>query len=249
MLFEDRGVRKGYYHFFRRSREDIATALRLFEKAIEIDPDYASAYVGLAKTRTWAVNYGYTEFPNIVLQEALKAAKKADQLDGSNASAHAELGYIYMRFGEYDIAKRELQKAIELNPNDWISYRHMGAVLLYSGNPDSALDWYEKVREYDPYLSPGVYMNIGIAHYLKDDNEQAIYWLKEAAVKWPTFLGCHILLASVYGNIDDKDKASMEKGKILSLSPFFKIDFYGQAYQNPNHREKIVSGLRKSGLT
>ena len=240
---------KAYYHFFRRSREDIATALQFFEKAVEIDPDYAPAYVGLAKSRTWAVNYGYTEFPNVVLQEALEAAKKANQLDASNASAHAELGYIYMRFGEYDIAKRALQKAIELNPNDWISYRHMGAVLLYSGDPDAALGWYTKVREYDPYLSPGVYMNMGIAHYLKDDNEQAISWLKEATIKWPTFLGCHIILASIYGNADEIEKAAEEKEKILSLSPFFKLKFYGQAYQNPEHRDKIVSGLRKAGLT
>ena len=240
---------KAYYHFFRRSREDIGTARQLFEKAIEIDPHYASAYVGLAKTRTWAVNYGYTEFPNVVLKEALEVAKKAIELDASNASAHAELGYIYMRFGEYEIAERELQKAIQLNPNDWVSYRHMGAVLLYSGDPDHALEWYEKVKEYDPYLSPGVYMNMGIAYYLKDENEQAIYWLKEASVKYPTFLGCHILLASIYGNTDEKEKAAAEKEKILSLSPFFKIDFYGQAYQNPNHREKIVSGLRKAGLT
>ena len=240
---------QAYHHFFLRGRENIATARQFFEKAIEIDPDYASAYVGLAKTRTWAVNYGYTEFPNIVLQEALKTAKKADQLDGSNASAHAELGYIYMRFGEYDIAKRELQKAIDLNPNDWISYRHMGAVMLYAGDPDAALKWYKKVREYDPYLSPGVYMNMGIAHYLKGNDDRAIYWLKEATIKWPTFLGCHILLASIYGNANEKEKAAHEKEKVLSLSPFFKIDFYGQAYQIPDHREKIVTGLRKAGLT
>jgi len=240
---------QAYYHFFRRSREDIATAQQFFEKAIEIDPDYAAAYVGLAKTRTWAVNYGYTEFPNIVLQEALASAKKANQLDSSNASALAELGYIYMRFGEYAIAKRELQKAIGLNPNDWISYRHMGAVLLYSGDPEASLDWYKTVMEYDPYLSPGVYMNMGIAHYLKGDDDQAIHWLNEAAVKWPTFLGCHILLASVYGNADEKEKAAVEKSKILSLSPFFKLDVYGRAYQNKNHREKIVSGLRKAGFT
>jgi Flp pilus assembly protein TadD len=74
----------------------------------------------LAKTRTWAVNYGYTEFPNVVLQEALNSAKKANQLDSSNASAKAELGYIYMRFGEYDIAKRELQKAI--NPTTIVMF-------------------------------------------------------------------------------------------------------------------------------
>ena len=48
--------------------------------------------------------------------------------------------YIYMRFGEYTIAKCELQKAIDLNLNDWISYRHMGAVLLNSGDPDAVLN-------------------------------------------------------------------------------------------------------------
>lgn len=115
--------------------------------------------------------------------------------------------------------------------------------------PDDSLKWYEKVREYDPYLSPVVYMNMGIAYYLIDDDEQAIYWLKEAAFKWPTFLGCHILLASIYWNADEKEKAEGKKEKILSLSPFFKIDFYGQAYQNPDHRDKIVTGLRKAGLT
>jgi hypothetical protein len=44
------------------------------------------------------------------------------------------------------------------------------------------------------------------------------------------------------------DLAEAEKAKILSISPFFKLDFYGQAYRNPDHREKIVAGLRKAGL-
>lgn len=239
---------RAYYHFFQRGRENITEARRLFAKALEIDPSFASAYVGLAKARTWAVMYGYTEFPNIVLQEALKAAKKAIQLDSSNASAHAELGYIYMRLGEYDVAKHELQTATDLNPNDWISYRYIGAVLLYSGDPDAALKWYEQATKYDPYQSPGVYMNVGIAHYLKGDDDKALEWLKEAAVKWPTFLGCHILMASIYGNAGELEKAAVEKDKILSLSPFFRLKFYGQAYRNPKHREKIVSGLKKAGL-
>jgi hypothetical protein len=44
------------------------------------------------------------------------------------------------------------------------------------------------------------------------------------------------------------DLAEAEKAEILRISPFFKLDFYGQAYQNPDHREKIVAGLRKAGL-
>jgi adenylate cyclase len=230
---------RAHHHFFQRTREGKIKARQLFQKAIELDPNFASAYAGLAKVRMWAVNFGFTEFPNIVLQEALDLAKKAVQLDDSNASARAELGYIYMRFGEYDIAKSELQKAIDLNPNDWISFRRMGAVLLYSGHPDESLEWFMKRLEFDPYIAPGTYMNIGIAHYLKGDDENAIYWLKEAATKWPNFLGCHILLASIYGNTNQMEQAEAEKAEILRIS----------AYRNPAHREKIVAGLRKAGLS
>jgi adenylate cyclase len=240
---------RAYYHFFQRTREGNIKARQLFQKAQELDPNFASAYVGLARVRTWAVNFGYTEFPNIVLQEALDLAKKAVQLDDSNAGARAELGYIYMRFGKYDVARSELQKAIDLNPNDRMSYRRMGAVLLYSGHPDESLEWYMEVLEFDPYLTPGTYMNIGIAYYLKGDDKKAIYWLKEAATKWPNFMGCHILLASIYGNTRQMEKADAEKNEILRISPFFRVDFYGQAYRNPAHREKIVAGLRKAGLS
>jgi adenylate cyclase len=240
---------RAYHHYYQPTREGKNKARQLFQKAIELDPNFASAYVGLARVRTWAVNFGFTEFPNIVLQEALDLTKKAVQLDDSNASARAEMGYIYMRFGEYEIAKGELQKAIDLNPNDWISYRRMGAVLLYSGHPDESLEWFRKRLEFDPYLSPGTYMNIGIAHYLKGDDDKAINWLKEAATKWPNFLGSHILLASIYGNSDQIELAEAEKAETRRISPFVKVDFYGQAYNNPAHREKIVAGLRKAGLS
>jgi adenylate cyclase len=239
---------QAYYHYFQRTLEGNMEARKLFQKAIARDPNYAAAYVGLAKARELAANYGWTEFPNVVLQEALDLAKKAVRLDPSLASAHGELGYIYMRFGEYDLAKSELQKAIDLNPNDYVNYRHMGAVLLYSGHPEEALDWLKKEFEFDPDISAGGYMNIGIAYYLKGDTDRAIHWLKQATTKWPAFLGCHILLASIYGQTGQIDLAEAEKAQILSISPFFKLDFYGKAYRNPDHREKIVAGLRKAGL-
>ena len=79
---------QAYHHHFQRTLDGNIKARQLFQKAIALDPNYAAAYVGLAQVRECAVNFGYTEFPNVVLQEALDLAKKAVQLDDSNASAH-----------------------------------------------------------------------------------------------------------------------------------------------------------------
>ena len=91
-------------------------------------------------------------------------------------------------------------------------------------------------------------MNVGIAYYLKGDTDKAIHWLKQATTKWPTFLGCHILLAAIYGQTGQMDLATEEKAKILNISPFFKTRFLRTSVSKSRHREKIVAGLRKAGL-
>jgi len=241
-------VLRGWHHYNQRSRADNRQAREFFQRAIEIDPDYAAAYLGLAETRMWAVNYGYTEFPNKALQQALKNAVTAVDLDPFNANARGTLGYIYMRTGEYELAEIELKRAIELNPNDWRNYRHMGAVALYSGRPAESLTWYEKVMQFDPHISPGVLMNIGISHYLLGETAQAVPPLKEATTRWPDFLGGHIVLAAVYATMGRMEDARKQAREVLRIAPFFETEFYGAAYRNPDHRRKIIAGLHKAGL-
>jgi Flp pilus assembly protein TadD len=64
-----------------------------------------------------------------------------------------------MRKGEYDLAISELKHSVELNPNDWRTYRRLAAVLLYSGKSEQALHWFNTSLKYDPYVSPGTFMN------------------------------------------------------------------------------------------
>ena len=106
--------------------------------------------------------------------EAEKLLKKALSIDDASAGAHTELGSVYMRYTEYDLAVSELERALELNPNDWRTYRLMAPVMLYSGRTDEALKWYQTAMRYDPGLSPGMLMNMGIAYFLKSRYEEAI---------------------------------------------------------------------------
>lgn len=239
---------RGLHHLYRRSREGMVAAKKAFKKAIETDPRFGSAYIGLAEVRILDAAYGYTEFPSEAMQEAEVLLKKALSADAGNTEAMVKLAYVYMRRGAYDLATSEAEKALEINPNDWRLYRVMAPVLLYSGKPDIALKWYQESLKYDPYVTPGLYMNIGICHYLEGRHDQAIEWLVKGSAKWPTFLGHHIVLASLYGHTNDLHNAKLEVSQIRKISPFFEIKFYGKAFRNPKHREIIVNGLRKAGM-
>lgn len=240
---------KAYHHFYQRGRDPTEKAKGYFKKAIELDPDYSDAYAGLADVRMREALFGYTEFPDLAFQQAEELAKKAIVLDESNALARANLGYIYMRKGQYDLAISELKYSIELNPNDYRTYRRLAPVLLYSGKLEEALHWYNMSMKYDRnHASSGTFMNMGIANFLKGKNDEALNWLNRSVAKWPTFLGNHIVLAAVHGHIGNLEEANKEARKVLSIAPFFEVDFYGEAFYNPEHRKKMVDGLRKAGL-
>jgi adenylate cyclase len=109
---------RGIGYLRPRTRSGNSEARQMFEKAIQLDPHYASAYVGLGRTYLLQAVYDWTEFPAKVMQQAQDLAQKALGLEESNADPHAFLGSVNIHMPRYDLAIRELKRAIELNSND-----------------------------------------------------------------------------------------------------------------------------------
>jgi adenylate cyclase len=74
-------ILRGYHQYYKRTREGNGKAKEFFKKAIALDPNFASAYVGLAKVRRWDAALGYTEFPDKAVRQAEKLLKKALSID------------------------------------------------------------------------------------------------------------------------------------------------------------------------
>ena len=220
----------------------------LFEKAIDLDPGFASAYVGLGQTYQVQVSFGWTEFPIQVLQRAEDLALKAISFEKSNASAYSLLGLIYTFGEQYDLAINKLNRAIELNPNDARSLAFRGQVLLWSGKIDAAIQSLETAYRFDPNMLHGNFMFLGIGYYIKEQYEKSINVLKEGVSRKPDWVGNHIILAAAYAQLDRLDDAGREVQEILRLEPFFELDNYGTIFQNQADRAKIIQGLRKAGL-
>ncbi len=239
---------KGMVYLRSRTCPESIKASRMFDKAIELDSGFASAYVGLGKTYAIQASFGCTEFPNTALQQAKRLALKALSLEESNSDAHALLGFVYSFFERYDLAVHQLNRAIELNPNDASAYRTRGQVMLWSGNVDDAIESLETALRFDTNVSPGYYMFLGIGYYLKGQYKRAVNILAEGVIRKPDWVGNHIILAAAYAQLGRSDDAAHEAQDVLRLNPFFEIDNYGTVFRNRADRAKIVEGLLKAGL-
>jgi TolB-like protein/Tfp pilus assembly protein PilF len=125
-----------------------------FEKAIELQPDYAAAWSGLADTYTVRA-VGLAVPPREVMPKAKAAARKAVELDDSVGEAHNALAAVYL-FGDWDLesADRESRRAIELSPN-YSEPRHLRCYVLTAMNRlDEALQEQRRSSEMDPFARP-----------------------------------------------------------------------------------------------
>lgn len=243
------------YDYVLRGREYVARTTRsanmearaMFERAIELDPRYASAYVGLGWTYRKAVGHGWTEFPNKALEQAYALAQKALELEKS-AAAYSLLGYTYLVQTEYDLASDALQHAVELNPNDWDSLAILASVQLYLGRPDEAIKTFETTLRFSPVMDVDRLLELGFAYYLVSRYDAAIKTLEQGVSLNPNHAFLHIALAAAYAQAGRLDDAARAVASVRRLHPFFEVALFGTRFRNPQDRERIIEGLRKAGL-
>jgi tetratricopeptide (TPR) repeat protein len=141
---------EGRYFWNKRSEEGFKKALRQFNQAIETDPNYALAYVGLADSYTMLADYDWLT-PMDACSKAKAAATRALEVDDTLAEAHASLADI-KRFYDWDWAgaEREYRRAIELNPNYPTAHQWYAEFLSAMGRHDEAIREMERAEELDP---------------------------------------------------------------------------------------------------
>ena len=144
---------KGRFQWNKRNAEGLYNAIEFFNQAIEIDPQYALAYAGIADCYNlldiWANLPTSETFPR-----AKAAAQKALSIDDQLAEAHTSLAYaIHTYEWNWEAAEREYRRAIELNPNYATARQWYAEFLTAVGRFDEAEQQGKKALEIDP-MSP-----------------------------------------------------------------------------------------------
>jgi DNA-binding winged helix-turn-helix (wHTH) protein/TolB-like protein len=179
---------KGNYFWSKRG-PDAMESTDYFRKAIDLDPGFVQAYVGLAKVDA-------TLLPRSA--EAQKFVAKALQLDNTCAEAHATLGFIHM-FHHWDWAGagQELDRAIELDPDSSVAHHWKGVYLSLLGRLDEAKGEMHRALELDP-LSLIITADIGQLHYFAREYDQAIDYCNRALALDNEFWVAHVYLTYIY---------------------------------------------------
>ena len=144
-------------HLWQINAEDVAEARRLFQRAADLDPNFAQAFAALGFTLYLQVLYSYVDSLLEDLEQALRFANKAVALDDKEAMAHNTLGRVQTLRGEYDEAIVELRTAIDLNPSFALAHMWLGQALMLTGQLDEAISEYDtaiRLRTFDPSRVP-----------------------------------------------------------------------------------------------
>lgn len=197
---------KGRYLWNRRTERSIRDAIDCFEQAIERDPDFALAHVGLADA--YCVLPDYSAYPpQDAFRQARDAARRAREIDPFLAEAHASRANIRL-LHEWDWAGAEadFRHAIQLNPGYAIAQHWYAHCLLYTGRVDGAIEWLEQALSLDP-LSMIIHSTYGLGLYAARRYDEAVSALQQAIELDPSFGLAHLYLALVHIEREANDEA------------------------------------------
>ncbi len=207
---------KGLYYWEKRTPETLDKARDYFNQAIERDPGYAMAYVGLANYYVAAPDYGPIPASEAA-PKARAAAEKALSIDKSSTDAHAALAGALWTLFDFSAAEAEFQRTLELNPNLANAHHWFGLFLSWEGRHQEALSHLRRAVELDP-LNLQYQCNLGQIMANAGQMDAAIEQLKKALEMDPNFSYAHVMLRQIYRDTGKYDVAMEEWKKYADLN-------------------------------
>jgi adenylate cyclase len=243
-------VLRGREIFANATREKNYEARALFQHAIDLDPNYAAAYAALGGAYYEAVVSGWSEFRDDDLARAETLAQKALALDPATTSAYRLLAFIYNFKQRNDLALGQIDRALEINPNDAESYQVRGAVLMWAGSASEALTWLEAALRFDR-ANPNTARLLCVAYYLVGRYDDAVEACERSDARSPgrsIQMTTHPVLAAAYAEMGRNQEAEGECVITAHLSPFFDPEQFAAQFYKQQDRDHMLEGLEKAGF-
>jgi TolB-like protein/Tfp pilus assembly protein PilF len=206
---------EGREHYNRYKQDENEKAIVLFRKALELDPEYALAYTGLADA--FAQKAGIFGSEDAWFDSSIKMSKKAIELNPNLSEGYKSLGVVSTYKGNFHSAIGYYNKALELNPNYGAAVNNISSIYWWLGKYDEAYPWALKSIQVDPARASG-YAQLGIIYSGLAQDSAAEKWFLTSIAMQPNSTR-EVDLIKNYITIKDFQKARNYINTIQKDSP------------------------------
>jgi TolB-like protein len=241
------------------SEEKVLHAKQHFEKAVEIDPNFGSAYVDLANSCWTEYQLSQTTSRETAVEQVMKLSRRAVEADPRDSRTHLFLAWGYLNAkGDYDLAKVQVEEALALNPNDYYNYCFSGWLAACSGDLEHALACSSEALQRSPLVSDGCLETRVVAEYLAGNYTASITAFGKM-LRPSEFI--HGWIAAAYAQLGRMEEARAMADEFLKRTanlpqmpkgsdPVEWHRYWDVAFQtkDPAARERLFDGLRMAGL-
>lgn len=256
---------KGWEHYRRQRPDDFVIAIAQFERAIELDPDYARAYAALAATfwqswkRFW---HGSLGLPTWHVARARAEKFLVQAMASPTPLAHQVAAESFLQSGQHNAAIAEAKRAVALDPNDADSFATLAGVLGLAGRSEEALAAIELAMRLNPHFPAYYLYKLGLVRFGMGQFEEAAEALERAVTLNPEDRWSLRLLLSIYGLLGRSEDADRiyraivddtkhgSKNEYLSyLDPLtIRASIFWHPFRDQTDKERFAQGLRLAGV-
>jgi adenylate cyclase len=244
---------KGQTYLMQGTREGVAKARLLYERAIEIDPDYAPFYAWLGNTYMTEYASAWSRDPAL-LDRAEELARRSIDMDPSWPAGHVTLGWVALFRGNSAEALASADRAIERAPNVEWPHALRGLALSEQGRMLEATASIRRALRLNPRRPRALLMIVAFVNLAAGRTEKGIEQMERVRNANPDNILSRLVLADHYEREGRHDQASIAVSEILRTVPDFSVENLLMGF--PNLRRNLgfeafverVDALRKAGL-
>ncbi|MGE8941833.1 winged helix-turn-helix domain-containing tetratricopeptide repeat protein [Leptospira interrogans] len=244
---------RGIAHMHRGTQEAIEEALSLFQRSIELDPDFAAAHAMAAWSYFWRKINGWSENRAREIAEGERLARRAVELGRDDAVALTRGGHALAHLtGDLDGGIALLDRAVFLNPNLASAWFLGGFLRTWHGECEDAIAHFERAMRLSP-VDPELYRmqaGIAMAHLFAGRIATASAWAERSYSNLPSFLMVAALIAATRALGGRKEDARRAIEEVRKLDPVLRVSNVADwlPISRPEHLSIFADGLRKAGL-
>lgn len=245
-------VLRGQAVLYNFGAEDYAAARRMFERAIELDPDYAQAHALLAWWFNLRVGEGRSSEVGEDGRLAQAHAQRAVQLDPQDAVVLSVAGHIDSFLGRrFDSALQLFDQALARNPSCAVAWARSATTLAYLGRGQEALDRVRQAMRLSPFdqQSFAFFTTCGTASLVVGRPAEAVAWLGKALRLNPRYNAALRMQVAALVLAGELSEARELAQALLATDPEFSVAAFGAWYPlQPPHLHDLLEALRRAGL-